>query len=256
MSSVFFILWSTAVPAIAVQVDTLIWNSVHIIINIALIIPLIQQIMPIKFSPIEEDIYERNFKGFLTRRQYGVMIKQFEKVSLVEDTHICKFNTEFDYMYYVVKIEPGYKIAITSSDPKYKVKDIAEGSWIGTAEYSILERNLNKKKKLKKMTGVNKGFEVKWGINVYLQKKAEGPGEVPYPNQPWNTRDESIKKQPEQPIQSEQARHAEEEVPRNEAQQREDAVAIGGNNEENREPMSDIKGALIYKISIQVKLSK
>src|SRR4051812_12136055 len=57
LSAVFFIIWGLT-PERSVQIDTLIFNAIYIIINVVQSIPLIKQYLPVKLTPLEEEIYE------------------------------------------------------------------------------------------------------------------------------------------------------------------------------------------------------
>lgn len=122
-------------------------------------------------SPFMADLFNRDFKAFLNGRQFLHFIKRFDLIKInTPGTYICKSDTVFDSIYYVAKINPDYKLCITSADSSFKIKDITEGSWIGVIEYAAFDEQLGKKTKIKQATGKSRRFDVLWGVNCFVEK--------------------------------------------------------------------------------------
>ena len=183
MSEIFFIVWSTNIPSISVQIDTLIFNAVQIIINIVLIFYLIKDITPASMSPFMAELFNRDFKAFLNGRQFLHFMKYFDLIKANKaGTYLCRADTVFNCIYYVAKVNPKFKLCITSSDSSYKIKDVVEGSWIGIIEYTAFDEQLGKKIKLKEITGKSRRFDVLWGINCFVEEISEKDKNYPKHN--------------------------------------------------------------------------
>jgi hypothetical protein len=168
MSAVFFIIWGTT-GTFAVQIDTVIFNSAFIIINIVQSIPLIKQIMPVKLTELEEEIFQRDFHNHMTKRQFKHFISKFKTDWYKGDgSQICVHDSNFRYLIYIAKIFPGWRVVLTSSTRHLQVKEIKEGSWIGTIEYVLYEQA---NQGLKKPSEAQQ--DVSWGISAYLESIKE-----------------------------------------------------------------------------------
>lgn len=140
ISAIFFILWGFA-PERAIQLDSVLFNLVYIVINIIYSIPLARQVWPVKLTEFEDEIYRRDFHEQMNRKQFKRFINEFKQQSLgVNNTQLCSANNDFEHLIYIAKLEPGWKI-ILNRDGENKVNELMEGAWIGTIEYmSDMER--------------------------------------------------------------------------------------------------------------------
>ena len=157
LSAVFFVVWG-CVPSRAVQVDTLVFNCLFIIINIVQSIPLVKQIWPVKLKPLEEEIYERDFSGQMSKKQFKRFIDKFKCYTYQADnSQLCVVKSEFEHLIYIAKLNPGWKVNLRN-DRNSSITELFEGSWVGTIEYMIdLERK-------------ETDPPVKWGISAILEK--------------------------------------------------------------------------------------
>ena len=159
LAAMLFMIWGCQ-EVRAVQVDTLIFNSVYIIINIVQSIPLVKQILPVKLTDQETEIYERDFKAHMGVRQFKHFIQRFKSETVMpSNKNLIATGSPFRYLIYIAKINPGYKVFL-ASPTDYHVKDVTEGSWIGTIEYVIHEENMMNKER--------KSDEINWGISANL----------------------------------------------------------------------------------------
>ena len=158
LSAIFFVIWSCD-PVRAVQIDALLFNSSHIIINLIQCIPLVKQVWPVKLTELEEEIYNRDFASNMNKKQFKRMIRLFKvKTYDADDSQLCCIRSNFEYVIYVAKINPGWSVRLTK-DSTETLTELKEGSWIGTIEY-MLEQE---RKQGSRMT--------RWGITATVRPK-------------------------------------------------------------------------------------
>jgi len=134
LAAVFFIIFGS-VPERAVQVDTVVFNAVYILINIFQSIPLVKQIWPVKLTEFEEEIYERDFKDHMNKRQFKKFIKEFKTQTFdAPNSHLCDINSQYGHLIYVAKLSPKWKINLKRNETS-KIHELTESSWIGIIEY-------------------------------------------------------------------------------------------------------------------------
>ncbi len=160
LSAVFFVVWGCQEER-AFQVDTLVFNLSYIVINIVMSIPLLKQKWPVKLTPLEEEIYERDFKSAMDVRQFKRMISRMSTQSF--DAHcsqLCVIKSKFSHLIYVAKLNPGWKIVLRKDETNV-ITELFEGSWIGTIEYMFeLQRNQGDP-------------AIKWGITAMVEESRE-----------------------------------------------------------------------------------
>jgi hypothetical protein len=167
LSAVFFIVWGLE-PERSVQVDTLIFNAIFIIINIVQSVPLVRQIWPVKLTELEEEIYERDFKIQMSKRQFKFFIKNFGLDHYEgHKSQLCSHQSSFRHLIYIAKIYPGWRVTLMDKDGM-TVKELHEGSWIGTIEYIQYEELCAAQKQNEKPES---DVELEWGISAFLERK-------------------------------------------------------------------------------------
>jgi hypothetical protein len=137
MSAIFFIIWGCE-PERAVQIDTIVFNSLYIIINIIQSIPLIKQIWPVKLTPLEQEIFDKDdkFKNHMNIRQFKHFISKFAiQTYNGNNQNIITNGDNFIHLFYIAKISPGWKVNLIKNN-KVEVTELKEGSWIGSLEYN------------------------------------------------------------------------------------------------------------------------
>jgi hypothetical protein len=145
LSSVFFMVWGF-VPARSVQVETEVYNILFIIINIVQMIPLARQVWPVSLTAFEEEIYQRDFHMQMNKRQFKRFIERFKTQNYRADkSQLCMYNSNFEHLIYIAKLAPGYKVCLYDKD-SIKVQELEEGSWIGTIEYVLHQKKIEKNK--------------------------------------------------------------------------------------------------------------
>jgi hypothetical protein len=163
LAAVWFIVWGLEVER-SIQMDTLMFNIAFIVINIIMSIPLIKQVWPVKLSKFEHEIYERDFCQQMNIRQFKYFMSFF-----VPDYYghhrkkIVDIGENFEYMIYIAKIYPGWKVYLKGPND-IMVKELSEGAWIGTIEFSIYDETKNLTKQMKKDEGV------KWAISSSVEE--------------------------------------------------------------------------------------
>jgi hypothetical protein len=139
LSAIFFILWACLNPILRIQVDTIIFNGLFIVINIYNSIPLMREVLPITMSQFEEEIYERDFKDHLTRRQFKHFISKFQLQNRsAKKSDLCSNGNTFDGVFYFAKINSGASVNILLNNEVLKV--LKSGSWMGIKEYFHKEK--------------------------------------------------------------------------------------------------------------------
>jgi hypothetical protein len=134
IAAVFFIVWGCD-PVRAVQLDCVIFSAIHVLINIVMSVPLVKQIWPVKLSEMEEEIYQRDFASYMTKKQFKHMIKLFKvKTYDADDSQLCCYKSNFEYLIYIAKINPGWAVRLTKESSE-TLTELREGSWIGVIEY-------------------------------------------------------------------------------------------------------------------------
>jgi hypothetical protein len=162
LSAIFFICWGTAYEAWSVQIDTVVFNSIYIIINIWRSIPLIKQVWPVKLTKLEEIIFNRNFKNFMTIKQFKHFISKFEPDTFRSNKcQIVSLDQNFTGLYYIAKIDKGYEVGLEGKHDTH-LKYLNEGAWAGIIEYNMLED-----------MGAKNDKEVLWGVKIIVHKKDE-----------------------------------------------------------------------------------
>lgn len=160
LSAICFIVWGVIYPETAIQLDTVIYNALFIIINLYNSIPLFREILPVKMTPLEEISYERDFKNFLSRREFIYFFDHFKKITATNDkTVIVNKGMTFDGLVYIARLNSDCEIFLRKDNEN--LKSLKEGSWLGIIEYMFH----NEMKKSDKSSIV-------WGINVVLETKS------------------------------------------------------------------------------------
>lgn len=145
LSSVFFILWGTLNDSLKYQIDTIIYNSVFIIINFYQSIPLFKELLPVQLDEIQNEIYERDFKIYLTRRQFLYFISHFKlEHATAHGTQLIREGNPFSNLIYVAKVSNKSTVKLLKGGDTLKL--LNAGSWIGIIEYFNRQMNDNKKK--------------------------------------------------------------------------------------------------------------
>lgn len=160
LSAIFFIVWGCD-PVRTLQLDTLLFNLLFIIINIVQSIPLVKQVWPVSLTPLEVEIYERDFKSSMDKRQFKRLISKMETLSFdAHNSQLCVIKSRFNYLIYVAKLNPGWKIVLRKDDTNV-ITELSEGSWIGTIEYMF---------ELQRKEG---DAPIKWGITASVEESKE-----------------------------------------------------------------------------------
>jgi hypothetical protein len=159
LSAIFFIVWGTYYEAWAVQIDTVVFNAIYIIINIWQSIPLIKQIWPVRLTPIEDTMFKRNFQYFMTIRQFKHFITKFQSDTYRSNKcQIVSVDQNFTGLYYIAKIDKGYEVGLEGRNDT-ALKMLGEGAWVGIIEFNMLE------------DPKHAGKEVLWGVKLIVHKK-------------------------------------------------------------------------------------
>ena len=178
VASVWFILHAILVGQIFV--DMVVFNSVFIIINGIQSYFLLIKYLPIHLSPIEERIYEKDFKKVMSKANFRDFIRKGYLRSISSGGQICHLNNNFSGLYYIALINPNYKVYYIKNKKKYT--SVSENSWIGVVEYMMFKKErllmetknkANNIQEPKKPTWKKLRSKVKWGLSAVIEEISE-----------------------------------------------------------------------------------
>lgn len=157
-----------------VFLDSILFNTVFIIINIIYIIPLVKKRLPVKLSPLEERIFEKDFKKHMSRRLFKDFIQNGYIRTYADGGQICHSGDGFSGVFYTALINPNYKVVYTKQGNEYLT--VKENSWIGVVEYVMLQKE---KKELNALQREHNGqkkpkrAKVKWGLDAKVKETGD-----------------------------------------------------------------------------------
>lgn len=139
VSAIFFILWGT-ITDFKYQVDTICFNALFILVNIYLSIPLLREVLPVNLTPLESEMYERDFKNNMTKRQFLHFFSHFKTEQVTANgSDIVKEGNPFSNVIYIAKMSPNASVHLSKNGDM--IKYLTAGSWIGIIEYFNYQNN-------------------------------------------------------------------------------------------------------------------
>ena len=160
------------------------FNCVFIIINGTYCYYLLLRYLPIKLKPLEERIYEKDFKRVMDRMTFRDFIRKAHLRTFSEGGQICHHGNNFSGPFYVAMIKPGFKIVYIKTGKEYF--EVKENSWIGVAEYMMYEKEKKIHDKQAKPTKTQKveqedanalikykKVKVRWGLDALVKENHE-----------------------------------------------------------------------------------
>jgi len=180
-ASVFFICF--AITHGNVFADSVILNSIFIIINLVYSYFLLIKYLPIKLNPIEQRIFDKDFSKIMDKRTFRDLIRKAHLRTFSEGGQICHDGNKFSGLFYVALVNPNFKISYSKGGIEYFTAK--ENVWIGVVEYMMYEKEnriADSLKKIKSQTGQgqetsnllkNKNFhaKVKWGLDCVVSER-------------------------------------------------------------------------------------
>jgi hypothetical protein len=159
-----------------VFVDSVAFNGVFILINgFFSILILIQRYYKVKLDPIEERIYQKDFKRVMDRTTFKNLIRKAYLRSYSDGGQIVYNGNNFSSLYYVALLNPAYKISYLKGGVAFT--NVEERTWTGVIEYVTHERNKKKAKKLqnnfRELERLNKEEKVKYSLTAVVLKKTD-----------------------------------------------------------------------------------
>lgn len=131
VTDVCFIVYGVFIIYIAI--DSVIWNVLLATINIVLLIPIIKQRLPIKFTKHEMEFYQ-TVERFLSPFQFNLLIENGEERTFkAAGTQICLEGNSCGEIILFFRI-PKHKRVVLFKEG-HKMGTVNEGTWIGHAEY-------------------------------------------------------------------------------------------------------------------------
>ena len=113
--------------------DVIIFNGVFILINIYNSIPLFLKYLEVKLKPLEEKVYQENFKNYLSRRNFKKLISKSILNFYSNDSQITRLGNSFHSLYYIALIDPSYEVILIKDG--VELYPLKENSWVGIIEY-------------------------------------------------------------------------------------------------------------------------
>lgn len=175
LASVWFTIHAIVIGNI--WVDMVVFNIVFILINAIQSYFLLIKYLPIKLSPIEQRIFEKDFSKVMSKADFKDFIKKGYLRSVSAGGQICHLNNNFSGLYYIALINPNYKVYYIKNNKKFNSVD--ENSWIGVVEYMMFKKERliqevknkqhneveNKKPTWKKLKS-----KIKWGLSSVVEE--------------------------------------------------------------------------------------
>jgi hypothetical protein len=213
-AAVFFIVFACVVGK--VFVDSIVFNSIFIIINGTYSVFLILKHIKVHLTPLEERIFEKDFKKVMDRRTFRNFIRKAHLRTFSEDAQIVHNKNTFTGLYYIALLNPNFMVQYIKEGKSYF--NVGENTWIGVVEYTMYEKvkkenaeklalkkkeddEIVQKKKKKKNTHKEHTFytryaKIKWGLDAIVKEKthlnAEGVMVAKTMNEILPTRKENV----------------------------------------------------------------
>ncbi len=173
-----------------VFVDSVVLNSIFIIINGTYSYFIIKKYLPVKLNPLEERVYQKDFKSVMDRRTFLHFIRRAHLRTFSEGGQICHSGNNFSGPFYVAMVNPNYKVVYIQKGKEYF--EVKENSWIGVVEYMMYEKNKikavikdTKGSPMEETVALKKKIEkVKWGLDALVKEKVDPQGEQTDLNDP------------------------------------------------------------------------
>lgn len=181
LASVFFICFACIVGN--VFVDSIVFNSVFIIINGVYSYFLLLKYLPIKLTPIEQRIFDKDFNKVMDKRTFRDFIRKGHLRSFSEGGQICHDGNNFSGLFYVALVNPNFKVSYVKKDQEYFTAE--ENVWIGVVEYMMYEKEkrmaaVNEPKHTKSASNEDTNtlikkknkVRVKWGLDAIVRERS------------------------------------------------------------------------------------
>ena len=154
--------------------DTLLFNSLFILINIYQSYPLLLEYIEIKLDPLEQKVYEENFKNYLSKRKFRTLISKSVLRFYSEEAEITHSGNSFTTLYYIALIDSSTEVVLLKDN--IEIYTLKENSWVGIIEFmkylkadkKLIESN---KKKVKSSAKIHGNVDLKWDIDCRIRKK-------------------------------------------------------------------------------------
>lgn len=150
-----------------VQLETFIFNTVFILINIYQIVRLIYRSRPPSFSPQELEIYQRTFKEVFDEVEFRNLmdIAKIDYMSM-NAAQICSIGQSFKELIYVAHIHDGYSVVLEDEEGHH-ISKLKAGSWIGCIEY-VKKGLILKHEVLGKLIKTG-NLELVWQVSAHIK---------------------------------------------------------------------------------------
>jgi hypothetical protein len=172
LASVFFITFACVIGNIFL--DSIVFNVVFILINIYQSIPLFIDYIEVKLDPLEEKIYEENFKRYLSRRKFKTLISKSVLRFYSGESEITHSGNSYTCLYYIALIDPSVDVVLLKDN--VEIYTLKENSWVGIIEFMKYLKIDKKKieenrKKIKSSAHIHGNVDMKWDIDCHIRQK-------------------------------------------------------------------------------------
>ena len=155
--------------------DVIIFNGVFILINIYNSIPLFLKYLEVKLKPLEEKVYQENFKNYLSRRNFKKLISKSILNFYSNDSQITRLGNSFHSLYYIALIDPSYEVILIKDG--VELYPLKENSWVGIIEYMKylkIDKSeiLTKKRKIETHAQITGFLDLNWDVDCIIRKSS------------------------------------------------------------------------------------
>jgi hypothetical protein len=131
----------------------------------------------VKLDPLEEKIYEENFKKYLSRRKFQTLISKSVLRFYSGESEITHFGNSFTSLYYIALIDPSVDVVLSKDD--VEIYSLKENSWVGIIEFmkylKIDKKHIEEnKRKIKSSAHIFGNVDSKWEIDCHIRKRPPG----------------------------------------------------------------------------------
>ena len=131
------------------------------------------ELLEVKLKPLEEKVYNENFKKYLSRRKFKILISKSVLSFYMKDSEITKSGNSFNCIYYIALIDPTYEVVLMKDG--VDLYPLKENSWVGIIEYmkylNVDKREMEaNRKKIRTDAHIMGYINSNWGVDCIIRK--------------------------------------------------------------------------------------
>lgn len=159
LASLFFILGAVLFGCI--WLDSILFNSSMILINIYRSIPLIKQKINVKLNNLEETIYFNCFQKCMDKRTFKKIFDAGCFHHVTNNTYIVQQGNPYNGLYLIVYLNKKNSVKLYENDIQIH-EELSYYKWLGLIEYDIL----------RKAKEDNDKASINWPISIKVENKS------------------------------------------------------------------------------------